>query len=190
MLPVAATPSIKVIKEFDYRGSVKRFSNRYHFNGGVPGDPTEWNTLGEAVTDDEQVIYGDNVTIVGWAGYVAGSDAPVASGTVSKVGTFDSTGGTGVPGDCAALIRFSTTARTSKNHPVYLFNYYHGCYRSNAGSEDELLSTQADAIDEYGADWMTGFSDGAHTLVRAGPNGATAVSRDVSALITHRDFVR
>ena len=185
---MAPTPHVKIIKHFTYRGSVKPFSNAYHFNGGTPADGTHWHTLMDAVVDAEKEIYRDDVTIVSAVGYAAGSEVPVHTEVYDVDGVGSFTGATNVPGDCAALLRYATTARTSKNHPVYLFNYFHGALGETGNPADELNPFQLAAIEDYADAWMSGFSDGTITAVRAGPNGATAVSRLVATFIKHRDF--
>jgi hypothetical protein len=49
---------------------------------------------------------------------------------------------------------------------------------------------QLSAIGTYGNAWITGFSDGTITAVRAGPNGVTASGALAETYITHRDFPR
>jgi hypothetical protein len=186
---MAATPSIKVTKTFAYRGTTKTFSNRYHFNGGTPADGAHWTTFSDAVVTAEKAIYPSYVTIVSTTGYAAGSDVPVFSKSYSTVGTFTVGTSVPVPGDCAALVRYSTAARTPKNHPVYLFNYFHGARQSSSGG-DLLDSGQKTAITTYAGSWLSGFSDGTNTLVRAGPNGATATGSLVETYVMHRDFPR
>lgn len=185
---MATTPSLKVIKTFSYKGGTRAWSNRYHFNGGTPANSTQWTALSDAVVTAEKALFDSGITITETIGYEAGSDVPVFSKTYSTGGTLGVTSERATPGNTAALLRWSTTARTSKNHPIYLFNYYHNAYIGASGSRDTLATIQKTAIDTYAGSWISGFSDGSHTLVRAGPNGATATGHQAETYVTHRDF--
>jgi hypothetical protein len=185
---MATTPSLKVTKSMAFKGGTKLWSNRYHFNGGTPANGTQWTALSDAVVTAEKACLTPSVTIVSTTGYAAGSDVPVFSKTYSTAGTFAGSGQL-PPGEAAALLRYSTTARTSKNHPIYLFNYMHAPICSTSTNhQDELTSGQKTAYDTYAAAWISGFSDGVHTCVRAGPNGATATGHFTEEYVTHRDF--
>jgi len=185
---MATTPSVRVIKSFAFKGGTRLWSNRYHFNGGTPADGTHWDTLFTNIVNAEKAIIPSTSTIVECIGYAAGSDVPVRTKTFSTAGTH-TTGGFIAPGECAALVRFSTAARTSKNHPLYLFNYYHAADCSTAtAQQDKLVSGYVTALDTYSAAWISGFSDGTITAVRAGPNGDAATGHFTEEYVTHRDF--
>lgn len=187
---MSTTASLKVVKTFTYRGTTHTWSNRYHFKTGVPPDGAHWTTLSDAVVAAEKTLYPNTHTITQTVGYAAGSEVPVFTKTYSVAGTF---AGLGLPspGDAAGLIRYATAARTTKNHPVYLFNYYHGVGAASSTTPDVQNAAQATAYGAFAATWVgAGFSDGATSYNRAGPNGATATGYIVEPYITHRDLRR
>lgn len=187
---MAATPSIRVVKTMTFKGGSRQFSNRYHFNGGTPSDATHWHTLMDAVTTAEKAVHTSVVTIVEALGYAAGSDVPVATKTYSLAGTLTPGGSAaGCPGESAALVRWSTAARSTKNHPIYLYAYMHRVNVGATGSNNDTLdSNQRTALATYAASWISGFSDGSITAVRASPQGAAATGSLVEEYVTHRDF--
>lgn len=189
---MATTPSIKVVKTFTYRGVAGRtFSNRYHFNGGTPADSAHWTTFSDAVVTAEKALWPTGfVTITQTVGYAAGSDIPVFTKTYSTGSTGSFASFVQAPGDCALLIRYATTARSTKNHPIYLYNYYHVVGFSSGSDVDTVNAPQSTAAGTYAGHWLSGFSDGTLTLVRAGPNGATATGSLIEPKITHRDLPR
>ena len=187
---MTATPSLLVRKHRIYEGGTREWTNRYHFNGGTPADSAHWTTLSDNIVNAEKAIYTNIVTIDETLGYAAGSDVPVFSKVYTTVGTFAAAGGDiHLPLWIAGLIRWSTTARTSKNHPIYLFSYIHNALLAAGTTDFELMATDwKTALETYGTAWISGFSDGVNTYTRAGPNGATGVSRFVPTHLTHRDF--
>lgn len=187
---MAATPSIKVIKSFHFKGGTRVFSNRYHFNGGTPADATHWHTLMDNVVTAEKACFSSDVTIIECIGYGAGSDVPVATKTYSTAGTLTISGGSVfAPGEVVALVRYATNARTTKNHPIYLFNYYHAvCVENGPTNKDLLDPNTKTAMTTYSSSWISGFSDGTITAVRASPNGAAATGSLTEEYVTHRDF--
>lgn len=187
---MAATPSVRIVKTFPFKGGSRLFSNRYHFNGGTPADDTHWHTLMDNIVTAEKAIAAAHVVITEAIGYAAGSDVPVSTKVYSTAGTHTVASTNSVPGECAALVRFSTSARSTKNHPIYLFNYYHGLMGNvdGTGHADLLAASYKTSLQTYATSWISGFSDGTITVVRASPNGAVATGSIVEEYFTHRDF--
>ncbi len=187
---MAATPSVRIIKSFGFKGSTRQYSNRYHFNGGTPADDTHWHTLFDAITAAEKLALTDVQSIVEAIGYGAGSDVPVSSKTYSLAGLRTvAAGRTYAPGEVAGLVRYTTAARSVKNHPIYCFNYYHGVtVDTAAGSQDLWAPDQTGVMQTYANAWISGFSDGSITAVRASPNGHAATGAFIETHVTHRDF--
>lgn len=187
---MAATPSLRIVKSTAYKGGSRQWSNRYHFNGGTPADATHWHTLMDAVTTAEKATLNSDTHIIEALGYAAGSDVAVASKVYSLAGTV-SVGGNDhlTPLECAALVRWSTAARSTKNHPIYCFSYIHNVLiDSSVAGWDKLGSGQKTALGTYASSWISGFSDGSITAVRATPTGHAATGSLVEEYVTHRDF--
>jgi hypothetical protein len=185
---VAATPSIKVQKTILFNGVARTWSNRYHFAGGTPADNAHWTTLANNVTAAEKAVISANCSIINVLGYAAGSEIPVFQKSYSLAGTFAG-GSFPQATQACGLIRYSTAVRTSRNHPIYLFNYYHDVYATSNGSgRDTVLAAQVTAYSTYANAWIAGFSDGTTTYNRAGPNGASATGVTIEPFITHRDL--
>lgn len=188
---MAAKPSIKVTKSFPMRGVTQVFSNRYHFDGMTGLTASDWLALANAIQSLERSTLDLASHLIGYTGYEAGSDVPVYSNEVNLVGTatYDASD-IPVPGDTAALIRYSTTQRTSKNHPVYLFNYYHDAKFESSVGADTISVQFKSALENLASAWVTGFTVGTSTIKRCGPNGAVAQGYLVEQFLTHRDFPR
>jgi len=187
---VATVPSIRVVKLINFKGGTRHYSNRYSFTGGTPADDTHWHTLMDAVTTAEKAIHYNNTTITEALGYAAGSDVPVSTKVYSLTGTLSpSATNQFAPGEVAALVRWSTAARSTKNHPIYCFSYFHGVLTQVlATAVDKLEVNQKAAMATYATAWITGFSDGTITAKRATPSGHTATGSLVEEFVTHRDF--
>jgi hypothetical protein len=143
----------------------------------------------------EKAIYtsyaSQGAQIVQTVGYAGGSEIPVFNKTYTPVTGTGAWSGFPPPGDVAACLRWSTADRSSKNHPIYLFNYYHSVYQSDStGAQDNVASGAAAAIATYAAAWITGFSDGTTSHRRSRPNGDVATGSLLLPQLTHRDLPR
>jgi hypothetical protein len=173
-----------------YRGSVKEWNNRYFLGGVTSMTDTDRTALADAVTAGEKTVLPSYVVIDEVIAYNPGSEVPVWSKTYSLAGTLVLTGTSPTPGDAACLIRYSTTQRTTKNHPIYLFNYYHGVRWDTAGDNDTVAAAQQTALNTYAGNWVSGGWVAGKSYKKAGPYGAVAQGAFVEPLITHRDFRR
>lgn len=128
---------------------------------------------------------------MGTVGYEGGSEIPVFDASYTTDGTGAFTSWSPNPGDCAAVLRWSTAERSSKNHPIYCFNYFHSSSSvAGAGNQDTLHAAQLSAINYYAGQWITGHSDGAVTHHRSRPNGDLCTGTLVLPEVSHRDLPR
>lgn len=173
------------------RGITKLWSTSFHLDTAVP-DLTTFELLADALatggTHQLMQCFWNDQELVGIDYYAAGSDIASHSKTYAEVGYKTHSTDTIQSSDSVALWRWATTARTSKNHPVYLFNYMHGVRSTQGAATDAVDSNQHTDMDAYANRLVTGVSAGGLTFKRAGPNGAVAQSVLIETYIHHRDF--
>lgn len=190
MAPRNDQPSIRVIKRSTYEGGTKDWSNRYYFTSGNFTNESEFDAFADAVVAAEAVCLTDNTQIVEVIGYNAGTDMPRFSKTYTTTGAVvGATGRAHSPLQVCALVRFDTTQRTTKNHPIYLFKYYHGPMHLTTQPYEALADESKNPIQTYANNWVSGFSDGTHTRTLCGPFGAVAQAATVEDNVSHRDFL-
>lgn len=158
--------------------------------GPTPANSTAWTTLADAVVNAEKNTLNAVVTVVAAYGYGPGSDVPVFTKTYTTVGALPASSSYPQAGEVAALVRYTTAARSTKNHPKYLFNYYHAQCADAAATPDLLKTGWRTTFQTYAALWIAGFSDGTNLMVRCGPKGDVATGYLVEQYLTHRDFPR
>jgi hypothetical protein len=174
-----------------FKGGSRVWSNRYFFDGGAPSDDTHWHTLMDNVTAAEKLVHSGGTVIGTVWGYNAGSEVPVSTKVYSLAGTNAGAGSSIiVPGECTALVRYSTASRTTKNHPIYLFNYYHHTYGDSTSQStiDKVAAATKTLLSTFAAAWISGFSDGTVTHHRCGPHSQLATGHVEEEYLTHRDF--
>lgn len=187
--------SVRITKTMNYRGAPRTFSNRYHIGTTHPVDDSHWNALISAIAAAEAPMFlalaSGGAKIILGEGIVGGSNIPVHSSVLSLDGSLSIAAPPVAPGDAAAIVRYTTPDRSSKNHPVYLFSYYHTVMNQGSAGADLLVVAQKTALQTYADHWISGFTDGSTVYKRSRPNvGTLATAAVVSPEITHRDLPR
>jgi hypothetical protein len=148
------------------------------------------------VIADEVATYRSNIEVVSAIGHQAGDSVAVWSydylGAGAAVpGTLPTGTTVAQSGDTAAWIRWSTDQLTSKGKPIFLRNYYHPAYSSAGAAPDTIDTGWITAAQEFGDDWIAGFTDGDGVLhVRCGPKGAVGLVALPSSFATTRTLER
>lgn len=173
-----------------YRGNTVIWSNRWFFDKTALPSDSDKDGITTQIFNQEQIQYSSAVTFIDGIWRAVGSEVPVHTSPLSGTGTMATTGRSQCPGDCAALLRFSTTQRTSKNHPIYLFKYFHDVFYDTGSSVDSVAALQLGRIAALGNLMVAGITQGSIVYKAAGPRGAVAQGALAEPLITHRDFPR
>lgn len=184
---MAAQASCKFRFTTPYRGATKTWTTTVHVTGGDWQDQAHFNTFADGVKGDWISALDSRNTFVDATAYNPGSALPVFTRTFGTNGTYTGTNPRAPLEDCI-LVRFTTTQRTSKNHPIYLYNWIHGVQTDGTTSPDTPLSGQKAAWTTRAASLVAGYTDGTLNRIRCGPNGAVAQSGAAETYLHHRDF--
>lgn len=190
MAPAPATrPSIRAIFESTYKGGTKRWSTRWHFTPAVNPTTAVFATLANDLDPYLAAIVTPRTSLKEYVGYYAGSEVPVWSADRNQAGTFNPGTFRVTPLESCAVTRYGTTQRTSKNHPIYLFQYTHDVLVEPSQSDYELLNNdQQENIRQLAQKWVDGFVISGSTYMKTGPYGAVAQNCRINDYISHRDF--
>lgn len=174
---------------FSWRGSTKGWSQLWHFSGPTSwADQTHFDTFAVNFWNVIKPPIPARNTCTTMTAYDAGSFLPVFTHSISAAGAYTDTSNPQAPGEACMLLRFLTDARTTKNHPIYLFKWFHGMQTDGNTSPDTLRS----GIHSNGAgvvtDVLAGISDGTNTRNYCGPRGAVAQSGTCNTLLHVREF--
>lgn len=187
-----ATPAtrvgVKLTFSSPYRGGTKHWSQLWHFTGPDWASSAQFNTLVDALVAQLQGLISSETSIISATGYNSGSSLPVYTYTHTWTGTSTATNSTKMPLEGCALIKFTTTQRSSKNHPIYLFKWLHAVYAAGASTPETLLTGLRSNILSNMSTVLAGLSDGTNTRQYCGPFGAVAQTRDVNTSVHMREF--
>lgn len=187
--------SVRIVKEFTYRGQVTEFSNRYHIGVNFPSSSGAWDLLLSNIMTAEAKMWPSfadgGARVVRGVGLGPNSNIPVHELVSTHDGQIPLGGIDALPGDVAAIMKCTTPDRSVRNHPIYLFSYFHAAQKNIGSPADELATVQHTAMNTYCSEWLAGFSDGNGLYHRSRPNNGTLITgAAVDPLVTHRDLTR
>jgi hypothetical protein len=185
--------SILIGYEVPSKGTHELVTNRFYLRGAAggetPADESVWRAIANNMVSDLADCLSPNARIK-FAQCFSHSPQILLHDF-----TYDAPGAHAIPmhsldepGFVCQLMKWRTTARTSNNHPIYLFNFIHGILTDPVTPE---VSACASAVDEFGGfltDGSTHYSFGGVDWVKCGPNGASAVEYLPSTYVTSHDL--
>jgi len=177
-----------MVYSFSWRGSTHVWSQLWHVTGGSWQDQTHFNSFSDALWNEVKTITCARVTLVETVAYNPGSFLPVYTKTYGSAGTYTDTSNPQAGGEDCMLWKFTTDQRTTKNHPIYLYKWFHGTQTDGATSPDSLRNGIHSTAGGVISDIVAGLSDGTLTRKYCGPYGAVAQSGTCNALLHNREF--
>lgn len=187
---MATEASIKWRFSSSYKGGTKVWSTTFHLTGGDWQDQAHFNTFADNMKAYLVTLITDRCTMIDATGYNGGSDLPVFTKSYNVACTQATSPNWQSPLEQCILLRFTTTQRSTKNHPIYLFNYIHAVYPAGASSPETPNSALKSTWDSRCATFIAGITDGSLTRKRCGPRGAVAQTGAAETYLVHRDFPR
>lgn len=183
-------PGTRIVIETPYEGGVKQWSNRWFFNGPDWDNEAEWELVSDYIVDKlVNKWLTARSTVMSAIGTNGGSDMPVYSKTYNEAGAFATGGKFHPPLESVGLCRFSTTQRSSKNHPIYLFKYMHDCLMDDTATPEVLYAFQRSQFGGALSTMLGGITTAGHTRYLCGPRGAVAQAALIETYFSHRDFL-
>jgi hypothetical protein len=89
------------------------------------------------------------------------------------------------------VLRQATTKKSTKNHTVYCFSYFHlAMYLLTGSLADTLLTAQRTNITNFGNSLVAGVTIAGRTYKRTTPDGHLVTGAATEAFVGHRDFPR
>lgn len=191
---MAPMPSLKVVCAVPYRGSSKNFSMKMHFSGGLPPDSGHWHTLAHAVWDSLKQGVLNTVEVQEFVGYANDTSPSVWNEIYTQAGVIDASAYEYVQASGAAVSPYWTTdQRNSRGGPIYLRNFLHGVIGTDLSDVDAVHGDQRTPLVNFAHQFSAagaGFSDGATTYHRAGPNGAVGQEGSCTQYVGRRILAR
>jgi len=194
---VASQPGLVIIKEFDYRGTVEQWTNKYWFTGSPPSGEGAWRSLFDQITNAESNIYTNAVSIVGGIGYddntpnapaawgydIRGQGDPVIAGKLPEGDSEAS------PGDTAVFCWWLTSRRSNPGgKPVYLRKYFHDARNQIGQPHDAVATAQHNVLLAF-ADGLGNGSFG-YTVAAQGHPDESIITTGAGPWITTRTLKR
>lgn len=179
---------IKLVFSFLWRGGTRQWSQLYHFTQGAWQDQGHFNALSDALWNVVKSGVPARNTLVETIAYNPGSFLPVYTSSYGAAGTYTDTANPQAPGEACMLWKMTTDQRTTKNHPIYLFKWWHGMQTDGATSPDTLRAGIQTTNAGHATTLMAGLSDGTLTRKYCGPFGAVAQSASVNTQLHIREF--
>lgn len=150
----------------------------------------QFNAYSDELVANVRTWFGSASTIVETIGYNGGSFLPVFSKVYTTAGNNSVGTSARLPLETCILCKFTTTQRTSKNHPIYLFKYIHAVHSNSNSTPEVPLSGQVSSIAGSLTEFLAGINDGTNLRKTCGPRGAVAQAAIIETYVSHRDFRR